>query len=170
MLATTRAMPEGTPINGSPFSDAGVYHYAFHPAGTTLAMARYPAEIQAVDLSTGSRRTLYAHKHQVTAMSFGPDGRWLNSSSYDTTVKLWDVKGARLAHEVLGHKTRVNDTAFAPDGQTLASCSQDGILKLRQLRTRSAVSDVAACEGSVHCVQYSPNGRLLAACGDEEPP
>jgi len=36
-------------------------------------------------------RTLEGHTNLITSVSFSPDSKMLASSSYDKTIRLWDV-------------------------------------------------------------------------------
>jgi WD40 repeat protein len=46
------------------------------------------------DVATGKElRTFTGHSKQVLSVAFSPDGRTALSSSYDATLKLWDLTG-----------------------------------------------------------------------------
>ena len=59
-------------------------------------------------------------------------GKTLVSSSYDGTIKLWDLQTGRELRTLKRHSSGVDSLAFSPDGQTLIS--SDGYnLKLWRL-------------------------------------
>jgi eukaryotic-like serine/threonine-protein kinase len=60
------------------------------------------------------------HVHKVT---FSPDGRYLASGSWDSKVKIWDVKTGREIRELRGHAGFISGLAFSPDGRRLATAS-----------------------------------------------
>ena len=61
----------------------------------------------------------------VDSVCFSPDGRRLASSSYDRTVRLWDVETGACVRTLEGHSSTVWSVCFSPDGKQVASGSAD---------------------------------------------
>jgi WD40 repeat protein len=70
-------------------------------------------------------RTLKGHVNYVWKVAFSPDGRYLASGSWDSTVKVWDLEAPESAEPVTlrGHAGFIRSLAFSPDGRRLASAS-----------------------------------------------
>jgi eukaryotic-like serine/threonine-protein kinase len=70
-------------------------------------------------------RTLKGHRRYVWMVAFSPDGRYLASGSWDSTIKVWDLTAPESAEPVTlrGHAGFVQSLAFSPDGRRLASGS-----------------------------------------------
>src|SRR5262249_52750446 len=67
-------------------------------------------------------RTLKGHVNYVWKVAFSPDGRYLASGSWDSTVKIWDLKDESAEPVTLrGHAGIIRSLAFSPDGRRLAS-------------------------------------------------
>ena len=52
---------------------------------------------------------------------FSPDDQTLASSSWDTTVRLWDVETGREKGQLHGLLVAAESVVFSPDGRTLAA-------------------------------------------------
>jgi WD40 repeat protein len=99
--------------------------------GPIEGSARAPAKIWEVDWDAKTYKdflTLSGHSGHVFRLAFSPDGRYLASGSWDSTIKIWDLKA--LAQDpkaepatLRGHAGPIFGLTFSPDGRRLASGS-----------------------------------------------
>jgi WD40 repeat protein len=73
---------------------------------------------------------LQGHTHQVNAVAFAPNGRFLASVSHDRTVQLWDLAEGSQRAIFHGHAGAVTSMTFSPDGRWVASESYDKTVRL----------------------------------------
>ncbi|TFY56136.1 hypothetical protein EVJ58_g7826 [Rhodofomes roseus] len=106
----------------------------------------------------------------VRSLAFSPDGKFLASGSYDTTVRVWSFEHGILAgHRVLGHTGSVISVVFSPDGQILASTTFDGTIWIWDVAQATTMGDTNSIgeppghTGPVESVAFSPDGRQLAS-------
>ncbi|MFM5956137.1 MAG: WD40 repeat domain-containing protein, partial [Dolichospermum sp.] len=85
---------------------------------------------------------LHEHRKWIAALAFSPDGKWLASASYDTTIRLWELaSGHYQCREILqGHAKAVTAIAFHPSEPILVSSSKDGSIKQWDLNSFSCVA------------------------------
>lgn len=69
---------------------------------------------------------LSGHEAPVHALMFSPTNAVLASSSFDKTVRLWDVFDGKGAVETFPHTHDVLTVAYRPDGRQIACSTLDG--------------------------------------------
>lgn len=70
--------------------------------------------------------SLSGHEGPVHGLTFSPSNAVLASSSWDKTVKLWDVFERKSAVETFPHTHDVLTVVYRPDGKQLACSTLDG--------------------------------------------
>ncbi|MGP4114446.1 CHAT domain-containing WD40 repeat protein [Streptomyces sp. 4N509B] len=74
---------------------------------------------QAVVLDTSTGTPLFTLGFQVTGVAFSPDVRAIATSSFDQTVRIWDLGTGEELHRI-SHVSSTYDVAISPDGKLLA--------------------------------------------------
>ena len=106
------------------------------------------------------------HNSVVSCVKFSPDNNMLASSSYDRTVKLWNIQDGSLI-QTLPHTNMVTALAFSSNGKLLASASLDSNVKFWDTKNGKLIRTLPL-KSSVNSMDFSPNGALLAlGCGDK---
>jgi WD40 repeat protein len=81
-------------------------------------------------------RTLTGHTRPVTSVAVIPDGKQIISSSWDNTLKVWDLETGEELFTLKGHTFPVTSVAVTPNGKQAISGSLDKTLKVWDLEAR----------------------------------
>ena len=113
---------------------------AFSPDGKVLAAGygrpRTDASIRLYDVASGKELCppLKDHRVVVSGLVFWPDGKTLASSSFDQTIRLWDVSDPAHVQPrgkpLRGNTSSITALALLPDSQTLISGSWGGSVQI----------------------------------------
>lgn len=76
------------------------------------------------------RKVLNGHSHFVSDLDLSSDSRFALSSSWDGTIRLWNLKTATTRKCLMGHNRDVLSVAFSPDNRQIASGSMDKDIKI----------------------------------------
>ena len=99
----------------------------------------------------------------VTCVSFKPDNpKILVSSSYDKTIKTWDITSGSCLSTLTAHSDWVRAVAWSPCGQWLASGGDDKMIYVYDTKTFE-VKWPLKVDSQVLSVAYSPDGTKLTA-------
>ncbi|KAH9834918.1 uncharacterized protein C8Q71DRAFT_859264 [Rhodofomes roseus] len=158
----------GAKVAESSYSRAGT----FSPDSAFVVGVDLGGAIHVRDAVTGDAigQPLNRHTNHVYSLAFSPDGKFIASGSFDTTVRVWSFEHGRLAgHRVLkGHAGSVESVVFSPDGRLLASASDNGeicIWDAAQTTTghTNSFGERPGHTGDVMLVAFSPDGRQVAS-------
>ncbi|HYG33291.1 MAG TPA: WD40 repeat domain-containing protein [Clostridia bacterium] len=84
--------------------------------------------------------TLEGHGDKVISVAFSPDGKFLASSSYDRSLRLWSAKDFQQLDAAEGLDGVDAALAFSPDGHWIASAGSGSIVRLFKVSTNPAES------------------------------
>jgi WD40 repeat protein len=100
-------------------------------------------------------------KKTMIDTAYSPDGKYILSSSYDETARLWDVQSGLEIRAFEGHKDDILSLAFSPDGQQIITGSADFTVKLWDVEGGTEVQSYEGRSASVNSILYSPSGRFI---------
>ncbi|MCA9044295.1 MAG: protein kinase, partial [Planctomycetaceae bacterium] len=116
----------------------GLYVHSVDWLGDLIATGGSDAEgyVRLWDATTGNELSHFTgHKDAVVDVTFSPEGRWLLTTSYDGTARLWDISEPRQPAEALvldGHSWWVWEGAFSPGFDPLNSTAKSQIVTASQ--------------------------------------
>lgn len=101
---------------------------------------------------------LRGHSDDITDCVFSPNSKWILSSSYDHTLKLWDA--TVLETEELAHRSEVQTCSLSPNNRRVMSAAYDS-LKIWDVATGVLIASASPpmTSWSAH---YLPDGRIQA--------
>ncbi len=86
--------------------------------------------------------TFNGHKDKVSSVAITPNGKYVISGSYDTTLKLWDIKSGKEIKTLKGHKSYITAIVITPDGKYVISASRDETLKIWDIQSGSNIKTI----------------------------
>ena len=102
------------------------------------------------------------------SVQFSPDDKTIcSASSYDQTVRLWDVNTKKEIAELKGHTDWVNSAQFSRDGTLICSTSNDETIRLWDV---NKLQEIAVLMGHTDWVKYaafSPDDKTICSASDD---
>lgn len=140
---------------------------AFTPDGQRLAAAMEDRRVCLFDavhgLLTG---TLEGHTDRVSGIAWHLSTRYLATSSWDTTARLWDARGEPL-YILNGQADQVNAVAFSPDGTMLASADSAATIWLWEPFHGQVLRQLKGHVGEVNHLAFTADGSQLLSGGSD---
>ncbi|KAI1616141.1 G protein beta subunit-like protein [Exophiala viscosa] len=103
------------------------------------------------------------HSNNITGIAFHCEGKWMVTSSEDSTVRVWDTRSGQIQRNYQ-HTDPVNDVVIHPNQGELVSCDRGGNIRIWDLGESKCTHQLVPVEGvSMSSVSVASDGSLLAA-------
>ena len=159
--------PDADPLELRPGDVLQMTAVAFHPGGRWVATA----DISGVAVWPFAHRypsILRGHASKVAGLAIAPDGSWIATSSWDSTVRVWPLSGDSRA-TVRTVANNLYQLAAHPSGRFLLGGDMMGkthLIPIGEGETR----ELGGFTSQVFPVAFSPDGRLAASGGGQDNP
>lgn len=102
-------------------------------------------------------KSLTGHNHFLSDLALSNDNQFLISSSWDSTMRLWDLKLGKTTKIFKGSNKAIYTCAFSPDNRQIISAGADNAIKLWNiLGDCKFTSEQNNHQDWVSCARYSP--------------
>jgi WD40 repeat protein len=108
---------------------------------------------------------LIEHRHINYAVAFSPDGKFVLTGSWDSTIRLSDVQTGEEVRQFTGHNSGVNSVAFSPDGKYVAAATHRAGAWLWEAATGQVVRQFS--DANLYRVAFSPDGKYIVTAGSD---
>ncbi|KAA8649868.1 40S ribosomal RACK1 domain-containing protein [Aspergillus tanneri] len=104
------------------------------------------------------KRSLEGHSHIVSDCVISSDGAYALSSSWDKSLRLWELSTGETTRTFVGHTNDVLSVSFSADNRQIVSGSRDRSIKLWNTLgdCKYTITDKGHTDW-VSCVRFSPN-------------
>ncbi len=108
------------------------------------------------------------HNNIISSCCFSPDNKKLISSSWDKTIRMWDIKTGKLLKVYKGHTNNVNRCSFDLQGKQVATCSDDKTVKIWEASPRPNPLTLSGhLQGEIFHCSLNQDETKLASSGSD---
>ncbi|GAB5037490.1 u4 u6 small nuclear ribonucleoprotein [Nannochloropsis oceanica] len=112
-------------------------------------------------------RVFEGHAARLASCAFHPSGRYLGTTSWDYTWRLWDVETGQELLLQDGHYKETHAIAFQGDGALVVTGDYAGIGHVWDMRTGKSIFQLHGHTQKVLCADWHPNGYQFATGSSE---
>ncbi len=166
-------LPENEPILAITDLPGKVHAIHFSSDGEEILLSTGITGLKGVaerwSVTSGQRLGRYeGHRDILYDAEMSPDGRWIATAGYDTTIRIWDKREGNLVRVLDAHQGAVFDLAFHPTLAILASASADETVKLWRLTDGVRLDTLNQPQGEQVTVAFTPDGDHVLSAGADK--
>lgn len=111
-------------------------------------------------------QSLSGHKGIVDAIVYSPNGKFIASTGWDKTIKVWDAESGALVHDFVAHDGAVNCLAYSRDNKMLISGARDNSVRIWDTAMNMKYS-LYGHQNTINAVLIDPSLRYAYSGGDD---
>ena len=111
--------------------------------------------------------TLTGHVGRLACIAWHPTSRFIGTTGYDRSWRLWDVERSQELLLQEGHSKEAYAIAFHPDGSLVATGDFSGLGRVWDLRSGKSIFLLRGHAKSLLSLDWSPNGRSIASASED---
>ena len=143
-----------------------VYTVGFSPDGTRVVTGTHQNVLLWNALTGEQIRDFTGHKGYVSTVAFHPSGEQILSTSWESSIRLWDVSQGRELWRVGGGTRESDSISISPDGQRIAAGFHSTI-RLLDSATGQLNTTINRTGSTITAVAFGPDNMTLVS-GDEQ--
>jgi len=102
-------------------------------------------------------KAMTGHNHFISDLAMSADNLFALTSSWDKTLRLWDLRAGKTSRSFVGHTKEVHSVTFSLDNRQIISAGADRTFKLwNTLADCKYTNEHSNHSDWVSCVRYSP--------------
>lgn len=140
----------------------------FSPDWSLLAIINGDGSVDIWNVVTAEKKfSIPLTNPNIGALEFNPTGQYLALTSYDYSIRLWDVKTNTQVHIWADHQNNDPYSSFSPDGSVFAviisPTVQSQAIQLWDIKTGQSAADlkIEDFEPIISQIAFSPDSRML---------
>jgi WD40 repeat protein len=123
------------------------------------------AQLQ-TDIKLGN---LVGHADQVVSVDVSADGKWLLSSSWDQTSRLWEVETGRELLQFSGFRDSVLASAFIPRSDLVVTAGEDKVAHIWDIKSGNELLRLQGHGAPINAIAIGRSGKILATAAGYVP-
>ena len=128
----------------------------------TLWLCAFMLLVDSVE-AQNSKKQIRTHYHSkgITAIAVNPYGDFFATTSFDSKIKIWDIKNGVLLNTLEGHKYAVRDIKFNKDGTWLASAGNDQTIIIWDVSDGNLIRQLRGHDHHITSIVFSDDDKFL---------